>query len=155
MNETRERLKIREAKITELPEIHRMLWQTALQWDTQHLSLFILKRILQRNRHLYVCVVDGEIVGFTIVLEERHGKAIEWYWAILVVGEKHRRKGYGRQLSRFVDSTARRKGVRRIYCRVDESNPSLQLIESEGFRRACTILLEKNLPQRNQTRAQY
>jgi len=150
LNETRPRLKIRKAKITELPEIHRMLWQTALQWDTRHLSLFILKSILQRDRHYYVCVINGEIVGFTIVIEESHGKVVQLYLAILVVGEKHRRKGIGRKLSRFVESIARSKGITRIHCRVDESNPSLRLFQSEGFQRTHTILLEKHLPQRNQ-----
>lgn len=144
-------MEIRKARISELLKVHRMLWQTTLQWDTQHLSLFILKSLLQRRRHTYVCVVNSEIVGFTIALEERHGKATEWYWAILVVGEKHRRKGYGRQMSRFVESTAKGKGIRRIYCRVDESNPSLRLVESEGFQRAHTIMLEKILPSESRS----
>ena len=142
-------MEIRKARIAELPKIHKMLWQTSLQWDTRHLSLFVLKSLLQRRRQTYVCLVNSEIVAFTIALEEHHGKATEWYWAILVVREKDRRRGYGRQMLRFVNSTAKSKGIRRIYCRVDESNPSLRLVESEGFQRmqmyAHTIMLEKIL----------
>ena len=113
-----------------------------------------MKSILQRNRHYYVCVINDEIVGFTIVIEESRtrarGKVVELYLAILVVGEKHRRKGIGRKLSRFVESIARSKGITRIHCRVEESNPSLRLFQSEGFQRMHIILLEKHLPPRNQ-----
>jgi len=125
-------IEIRKAKIMELPQVHRMLWRN-FEWDSRRLVFFLGKSLLQRGRHTYVCLVDDGIVGFAIVIEQRHGNAVGWYLALLIVGESYRRKGYGRQLLRFVESEARRHGINRIHLTVDDSNPAVQLYESEGF----------------------
>jgi len=126
-------IEIRKAKIMELPQVHRMLWQN-LEWGSRRLVFFLGKSLLQRGRHTYVFLVNDEIVGFAIVIEQRHGNVVGWYLAILVVGESYRRKGYGRQLLRFVESEARHHGINRIHLAVDDSNPAVQLYYSEGFR---------------------
>jgi GNAT superfamily N-acetyltransferase len=98
----------------------------------------VFAEICADPRHeLLVAEDQGEIVGTVVLLIVPNLSHSATPWALvenIVVGEKYRRRGFGRLLLEYVVSRAREKGCHRIeLCSDKRREEAHQLYQSVGF----------------------
>jgi ribosomal-protein-alanine N-acetyltransferase len=117
---------MRESDLDFVMEIERSSFSTP--W-----SRTSFRNLLARSdAHLWVAVIDGEIVGYAVVWHVLGEAEL----GNLAVARSWRRLGLGQRLLDWVLAEASGRGAQRVYLEVRESNETAgRLYERRGFRR--------------------
>ena len=125
-------IRIRAATDADLAAAERLEQQT---FSTHAISPRQMRYLLHNPRAIFLVATSGrELLGDAIGLIRQQGDARSGRIYSVVVADTHRGKGIGRKLATALVSHLLRRGVRRIYLEVEQSNAgAIHLYESLGF----------------------
>jgi ribosomal protein S18 acetylase RimI-like enzyme len=96
-------MEIRDIRPSEIEDARRLL--EASGWTHRVADAEDFRELVSRSQHALVAVDDGEVVGFLRALGDGVANG---YISMVVVAERHRRKGIGRSLIAAVMGDDRR-----------------------------------------------
>jgi L-amino acid N-acyltransferase YncA len=92
----------------------------------------------EKSHPVYVCDLEGSVVGFATVSPYRCGRAALDGTAevSMYLDNAHQGKGIGKQFLQFIEKDCSRLGIKNLFAIIIDSNlPSIRLMESQGYER--------------------
>ena len=135
-------MEIRKAKKTEGYEIESLVKLCAdesgmMMIDAVDADGAISKTVISPNCHVYVAIVDGEIIGVTLGLQGTMFSNLHNMEVSMCVHPDYRRFGTGKELMEYF---LLEQGWRNVYAEVVSDNePIIRLLTKCNFKLVCSI----------------
>jgi ribosomal protein S18 acetylase RimI-like enzyme len=128
---------VRKMQISDIATVRRMgfntpEFNTGTTSDTFYSTRTMRKWVRDPNGVAFSAIVDDNIVGF--ILGNYLTGSRDGYLNTMVVDQKHRKQGIGRELLRKALEELHKKDCNHIFCVVEEENEKmLRVLKRSGF----------------------